>query len=412
MNNFMKWMTDSFAPKVNKISKNPWVASVQDSILAAMPMIFIGSFASILSIAKTYWKVLPDFSPLSSFSFGLFSLFLSYLLPEAIMNHKGHKDVAKQAGIGGIAFFLMMIYPTYNQAGDMILNPNLLGTGGMLTALVAGLFVGFVMNLASKYQLFGDDSGLPDFVTVWFNTLIPILVILLVGWISTFVLKFNLSTGVTTLLTPLINIGGSFIGFVIIVFLGYSFLYSFGMSSWITYQIEMAIALPFIAENAKAAAAGQPIPHIFVEETIGIFTLGGGGATLALCIMMTFIAKSSRMKLVGRAAIIPSIFNINEPVVFGAPIAFNPLLMIPMWTMGLLGPILTWIVMKIGLVPIPSHVFGLWYLPGPIFSYFAISSWRGAVYSLIIFAISWAVYWPFFKVYDRQELAKQNSAAD
>lgn len=411
MNKFIAWMTDSFAPKVNKLAKNPWVASVQDAILAAMPMIFIGSFATILSVVKDFWKGFPDFSPLSAFSFGLFSLFFSYLLPEAIMNHKGHKDVSKQAGIAGMAFFLLMIFPTYTNAGNLVLNPNELGTGGMFTALVAGLFTGFVMNLASKYQMFGKDSALPDFVAVWFNTLIPIIILLIIGWLSTFVFKFNLSTAVTNFFDPLVKIGGSFFGFVIIVFLGYSFLYSFGISSWIIYPIEMAIALPFISENAKAYAAGQPATHIFVEEAIGIFVIGGGGATLALCIMMVFMAKSARMKMIGRAAIIPSIFNINEPVVFGAPITFNPLLMIPMWIMGLLGPILTWIVMKLGLVPIPHHVFDLWYLPAPIFAYFSTNSWQGSVYCIVLFIISWVVYYPFFKIYDKQELALEQETA-
>ncbi|MDY0406523.1 hypothetical protein P5G51_015160 [Virgibacillus sp. 179-BFC.A HS] len=56
MDKFMSWMTDSFSPKINKIAKNPWIASIQDAILAAMPMIFIGSFATILSIVKDFWK--------------------------------------------------------------------------------------------------------------------------------------------------------------------------------------------------------------------------------------------------------------------------------------------------------------------------------------------------------------------
>lgn len=411
MHNVMAWMTDSFAPKVNKIAKNPWIEAFQDGILTAMPMIFIGSFATILGIIKTYWKSFPDFSMISTFSFGLFSLFLAYLIPEAVMLHKKHKDVAKPAGLAGIAFFLMLIYPVFNKAGNIILNTSLLGTGGMLTALVAGLFVAFIMNLAAKFQLFGEDSGLPDFVSTWFNTLIPIIIILVVGWLLTFQFDFNMTNAIEAIFHPLVKIGGSFWGFVIIIFLGYSFLYSFGISSWIIYPVEMAIALPAIAANAKAVSAGLPATNIFVEEAIGIFVIGGGGATLALCIMMTFMAKSARMKMVGRAALIPSIFNINEPVVFGAPIAFNPLLMIPMWIMGLLGPILTWLVMKIGLIPVPPHVFDLWYLPSPIFAYFSTGSFAAPIYVIVLFIISWFVYLPFFKLSDKAELEKEQQVA-
>jgi len=408
MDNLTNWMTDRFAPKVNKIVKNPWIASIQESILTGMPMIFIGSFVTVLSLVRDILPSFPDFSLLSTFSFGLFSLFMSFLLPEAIMNNKGYKSAAKPAGLAGIAFFLMLVFPTINdEKGIITLATAELGTGGMLVALVAGLFVGLVMTIASKYQLIGEDSALPDFVAAWFNTILPIALVLLVGWIFTFQLRFNMSAAIMTALQPLVNIGGSFGGFVLIVFLGYSFLYSFGISSWIIYPVEIAIALPAIAENARNAAKGLPATNIFTEEVVGMFVIGGGGATLALCIMMTFMAKSSRMKIVGRAAIIPSIFNINEPVVFGAPIAFNPTLMVPMWIMGLLGPISAWVVMKIGLVPIPEHVFDLWYLPAPIFAYISTNSINGLIYTVVLFIISWLIYLPFFKVYDKQALLEE-----
>lgn len=403
----MNWMTESFAPKANKIAKNPWVASVQDAVLAGMPMIFIGSFATILSVINDLWKSFPDFSLLSTFSFGLFSLFLAYLLPESIMKHKDHKDVAKQVGLAGLSFFLLMTYPVFDRAGNLVLDINLLGTGGMLTALVSGFIVGIVMNLASKYQFFDEDSSLPDFVATWFNTLIPIIILLLFGWFLVNQLHFNMSESITTLLMPLVKLGGSFWGFTLIIFLGYAFLYSFGISSWIIYPIEAAIALPGIAENARNAAQGQEATNIFVQEVTNLVVVGGGGATLSLAIMMAFMAKSTRMKIVGRAGIIPSIFNINEPIVFGAPIVFNPLLMIPMWIMGLLGPILAWVTMKIGLVPIPEHVFNLWYLPTPILGYFSTQSFRGVIFVIIIFVISWFVYFPFFKAADNQQLEKE-----
>ena len=47
MNHFMQWMTESFAPRMNKIAKNPWIASIQDSILTTMPVILIGSLVTI-----------------------------------------------------------------------------------------------------------------------------------------------------------------------------------------------------------------------------------------------------------------------------------------------------------------------------------------------------------------------------
>lgn len=412
MDKFMSWMTDRFAPKVNKIAKNAWVASIQDAILTAMPMIFIGSFATILSIVKDFWKGFPDFSMISTFSFGLFSLFLAYLIPESIMNHKGHKGVSKQAGLAGLAFFLMLVYPQITADGHIKFDLNTFGTGGMIAALIAGLFVGFIMNLFSKWKFIGEDSPIPDFVAVWFNTLIPIIVILLIGWIFTFEMNINVYDVVNSIFSPLIHLGQSFWGFVLIFFLGFSFLYTFGISSWVLYPVQTAIALPAIAENQANFAAGKAVTNIFTVETGSLFLIGGGGATLALCIMLAFMAKSQRLRMIGKASLVPSIFNINEPIVFGAPIAFNPILMIPMWINGLLGPILTWFVMKIGLVPIPHEPFQLWYLPGPIQNWIITASIIGLIYFIVLFVLSWIVYYPFFKIYDKQAVKQDAELAE
>lgn len=412
MDKLMSWMTDSFAPKVNKMAKNPWVASVQSAILAAMPMVFIGSFATILSIVKDYWKGFPDFSLLSTFSFGLFSLFLAYLIPEAVMNNKGHKEVSKQAGLAGLAFFLILVFPTITAEGQIRFDLNSFGTAGMISALVAGLFVGFVMNLFSKWKFIGEDSAIPDFVAVWFNTLIPITLILLVGWIFTFELHINLYNVVNSIFSPLINLGQGFWGFVLINFLGFSFLYTFGISSWVLYPVTAAITLPAIAQNQANFEAGKAVTNIFTAEAANLFLIGGGGATLALVIMLAFMAKSQRLRMIGKASFIPAIFNINEPVVFGAPIAFNPILMVPMWIIGLVGPILTWFVMKIGFVPIPHSPFQLWYLPVPIQSWIVTESIRGVIFFVILFAITWIIYYPFFKVYDKQAVQQDAELAE
>ena len=408
MKKFIHWMTEDFSPKVNKISRNPWVSAIQDSLLTAMPMIFIGSFATILTLIRNYIPGFPDVQPISDFSFGLFSLFLAYLIPEQIMTKKKNRSTSKQAGLAGISFFLMIIMPLFDIDGNITLSFGNLGAGGMVAALLSGLLVGFIMNLFSSFSFFKKDTPIPDFVTVWFNTLIPIVIILVIGWVFSFILKISLFDQIYVFLSPLISVGQSFWGMVIVAFVGYAFLYTFGISSWILYPIESAIALPGISENMSAVANGQEPMNIFVNETLNMFIIGGGGATLALAIMMAFLSKSKKNKLIGRTTLVPSIFNINEPLIFGAPVAFNPILMIPMWIMGLVGPILTYIVMKVGIVPISTSTFELWYVPTPIQAFFSTHSFTAVIYVLLLFAVSFAVYYPFFKIYDNQSLEEEN----
>lgn len=409
MKRFMNWVTDNFSPKVNKIARNPWVYAIQNAILSAMPFVFIGSFATLLSIIHDFWGSFPDLSMISTFSFGLFSLYLAYLIPESVMNQKGHKDVAKPSGLAGVSFFLMLVSPKLLEGDVIQFDINTLGAGGMIAALVVGLFVGFVMNLFSKWKLIGEDSAIPDFVAVWFNTLIPIILILLIGWLFTFELNINLYEVINSILSPLIKLGGGFWGFVIVSFLGYSFFYTFGISTWVIFPVQSAIALPAIAENQANVAAGLEPTNIFTAETIQLITIGGGGATLSLVIMLAFMAKSNRLKAIGKASFIPSLFNINEPIIFGAPIAFNPILMIPMWINGLLLPILIWFAMKLNMMPIPYDPFQLWYLPAPFLNWVIVKSITGLIFFVIAFVISWLIYYPFFKAYDRQVLQEDES---
>ena len=85
MNKIMDFMTNKFAPKVNKIVKNPWVSAIQDSIMAALPLVFVGSLVTVVSLLKNLFVGLPDFSMISNFSFGMFGLIVSFLIPYYLM---------------------------------------------------------------------------------------------------------------------------------------------------------------------------------------------------------------------------------------------------------------------------------------------------------------------------------------
>lgn len=106
---------------------------------------------------------------------------------------------------------------------------------------------------------------------------------------------------------------------------------------------------------------------------------------------------------------IPSIFNINEPLIFGAPVAFNPILMVPMWIIGFIAPVVTWFALNFNLVPRISILWSFWYLPKPIGA-FVVGGMQGLILLAIIFAISWIVYYPFFKIYDKQCLEEEQKA--
>ena len=161
------------------------------------------------------------------------------------------------------------------------------------------------------------------------------------------------------------------------------------------------------AANEALVAAGMAPTNIHINEFFKMITIGGQGSTLALCIFMAFLAKSKRLKTIGRASLIPGIFNINEPLVYGAPIAFNPILMIPFWAAGLANGIIVWLGFSTGFMKIPTEVFRI-KLPSFIYAPMCVKSLNGLWVILIAFAVTAVIWYPFFKTYDKQCMLEED----
>lgn len=274
----------------------------------------------------------------------------------------------------------------------------------MLVSLVAGLFSGLIMSLFGSFSFFGEDSALPDFVSKWFDNMLPITVIMFVGWGLIYGLNFDMFEIIVRVFKPVSDIAQTLPGFVLLNFL-VVFIYSLGISGWVLSPITYSIQLGAIAANAAAVASGGVATNIYVYEVIqtGWITLGGLGATLPLVIMMC-LSRVGRIKAIGRACIVPSIMNINEPVIFGAPVAWNPFLMLPMWIGTVVISITTYLSMSMGFVTIPSKVFNLWYVPFGISTFTVNQDVRGLIVLAINIVLLFMIWYPFFKAYEKEEI--------
>ncbi|MDZ5000951.1 PTS sugar transporter subunit IIC, partial [Clostridium perfringens] len=123
------------------------------------------------------------------------------------------------------------------------------------------------------------------------------------------------------------------------------------------------------------------------------------------CILFIF-SKSAYLKQVGKFSIIPGIFNINEPIMFGAPIVLNPILAIPFVVGPVINCTITYIAMSLNLVSKVS-VMAPWVLPSPIKAAMATNDWRAAVLVIINFTISLVIFYPFFKMYEKNLLKEE-----
>ena len=92
---------------------------------------------------------------------------------------------------------------------------------------------------------------------------------------------------------------------------------------------------------------------------------------------------------------------------FGAPVVWNPILMIPLCLNSIIIPSLMYLVMRIGLVPIPSAPMQMWYLPNIVQGYLTTNSMSGVILVIALFAVSWLIWMPFFRVFEKQQYKEE-----
>ncbi len=399
MKKAIDWVQEHVAPAVGKLNSNPYVMALQGGFQQVVPVILVGSFANLITTVKNLVSWLPDLSVITNYTFGLIGLFLAFIVPYGILEAKGQAREKVIAGFSGVAIFVLL-----TADADMNIQTGYFGTGGMTTAIIFGLIVGAVLSNFYKLGLL-KNSPLPPAVATWFETIIPLFVMVLCAYLA---VKngFDAFNFFTTLFGPLQAVGNTLFGFIIFYFITALF-YVLGLSAWAIWPVFALIALPNMAANVELVAAGQPAAYINTVETVYVafLCMGGTGCTLALNVLALF-GKSKHVKSMGFACIAPSLFNINEPIMYGLPVCLNPILMIPYLIVAVVIPILTWVVLKIGLVPIPAMSFLLTYIPYPIGAWM-LCGIMGVLLVLVIFAVTAAIFYPFLSVYDRQMLEEE-----
>lgn len=403
MKSFMNWLAESFAPKMNELFSRPWPAAISSAMQRIIPFILVGSLIFLYNVLYSFIPVLPDLSALIDYSFGLIALIVAFTMANQVMEQLKHKEYGNSAGLTAISVLFMATVPfVENDSLSSFLGT--IGPSGIAVGMIVGIFVGAVFHNWGKLK-FLKDSDLPDFFKGWINTVIPIVISLGLTMVIVFVLKINVTEAILSVFVPLESIAQTLPGFLLLCFIP-AFFYTMGISSWLFSAITSPIYLSAIQRNIDAVAQGMPPTEIVTNETIftlAFITMGGMGATLGLNLWMMF-SKSSRLKTLGRIFIVPSIFNINEPIMFGAPVVFNPLLMLPAWINAIVGPIYVWILMSTGLLSIPAELVWVGQIPAPFSSVMVTQDMRALLWWVLLLVIYLVIWYPFFKVYEREVL--------
>ena len=134
------------------------------------------------------------------------------------------------------------------------------------------------------------------------------------------------------------------------------------------------------ADNARLFAEHRltiaQSAHVVTNEFYNNFiNLTGSGITIGLIVFTLVAAKSVQLKSIGKLELVPGIFNINEPFLFGLPIVMNPMLAVPFFLTSLVVAASTYLVIRTGIVPPLSGVAAPWTTPAVI-SGFLIGGWK------------------------------------
>ena len=398
------WLEKYLVPVMNKITQNFWFGIVADAILYIVPFSMVSTIPSLWGILRRFVPVLPDISALSTYSFGMIGLFVVFIIPYNCLTKLEKKDRAMIAGFTGIGAY-MLCMNMVSVDGGYLVDLSKFGAGGMFTSMFVGLIVALVYKLMIQFSFFGEDSVIPDFVKNWFDNILAILISLFIAFLFTNILKIDVFTMVQFLMKPVTGFAQSMPGVAMITFLQNIF-YFFGISGWVFTPVTRTITQAAMAENAALVAEGLAPKNIYAYGFSRYHHIGGQGATLPLAFYMLF-AKSKRYRVLGKATLVPSIFNINEPLQDGAVVG-NPFMLIPTVLIAIILPAFSYLWFTFGWGTINYVNFDMNFAPNAI-SAFMMSGgdFRNVILVCINLLIAAIIWFPFFKAADKAELQKE-----
>ena len=424
MNIFTDWLDKTLMPISTKLSENKYLSALQDGLMFSMPILIVGSICIIIGdfplpiFQETMTSLLGDiwgtwcWDIMVPATTGLVSL-LSIIGIANSLAIKNKVESLSAVGISLSAYFILLAQ--MEDGGFAVSNFEAQGLfTAMITALVATSIYSYVVN---RNWIIRMPESVPSFVARSFNALIPAAVTLPVFLIVRILVSLTPYGTVTSfviqaLQMPLANITTSLIGTLFASFLN-SFIWFFGIhGSSVVDSFMDPIWYATRAENLAIyqTAATAVRPYIVTMDFINFFVfLTGSGITLPLTIIMAYKCKSKRLKQIGKLSILPGIFNVNEPVIFGMPIVLNPMMLVPFVLAPTCSVLIAYLSMYMGLVPYPTGVTIPWTTPAPIAGWLMCNDWRGGLLQIVVLIVSGLIYHPFIKSLDKKYIVEENA---
>lgn len=424
MDRFMDKIGEAITPIATKMTSNRYLSAIKEGFFGSTPILIAGSIFLLFTslpfsgyadfMAGLFGEGWMDFFYLPyQVSFKLMAFFVVVGMARSLAKYY-NVDSKLAIALSFVGIFLLTPVIATDQGMKGLPLDNFSAQGLFVCMISTAISVEIYRWCVQKGFTIKMPESVPSNVSTAFAAVIPAFLIILVfnfirmGFAAT---SFsNAQTFIFSILQqPLQSLGGTLPATVLVLLIE-AVIWCFGIhGSSIVSSVMNPIWYALSAENLAAFEAGIAMPHIVNYQFISFFVkLGGVGATLSLTLLCLFKSRSDQYKALGKLGIGASLFNINEPIIFGFPIVLNPMMMIPFVLSNVMVGVVTYLSIWGGIVPYINGV-NLPYTIPAIISGFMICGWQGALLQVILLLMTGAIYYPFFKACDKQAYEEEQA---
>ncbi|MGM0124590.1 PTS system, cellobiose-specific IIC component [Enterococcus sp. AZ194] len=441
MEKISNWLDKRIVPIAAVLNSNRFISAIRDGFIATFPITMPASIVALINnvlldpdsmIAQVLFlpKLFPHlkdaqqvFSAVGNGTLSLMSIFVTFLIAYNLSKHN-RSDNPVTAGLIAIVSF-MILYPKPEwlkgiSEGNYI-TTDYLGAKGLFLAMIVACLIGefFPKLCRNKRLVITLPEQVPPAVAQSFSALIPVTLVILFTSVLAFLSFLYKEQGINEVVynwiqTPIRNMGSNLVGvYVLTLLLGLFWFMGIHGSATLN-PIIAAIFTEMDLTNSQHVLAGKPLSELPYPATYGLLSatygyMGGAGMTLGLIIAILIVTKRKDYREVAKMSLVPGIFNINEPIIFGLPIILNPFLAIPFIFTPVISLTLAYFATIVFKIVPPAGIGVAWTVPGPLQTFLGTGgSIAGLLLGLVCLGVSVIVYIPFLKAADAYARREKN----
>ncbi len=460
MNNLTK-IKESIFSFLSKVAEQRHLIALRDGMLASIPIILVGSTFLLLG---SQWEVINKYFPTIAnsnfgqwysanqgnilipfrFTMGMLSVYVAFSIACSLA--KSYNMPILPQGMGAVACFFLTMKPVNipiipNGRPELLIKLRPLGGDGLFLAIICGLLtveisrlVMYLWDKLSKKENYKDNKesqdkensiecedkedsknsenckdnkenqdNIPPAVAEAFMSFLPLLIVIFLVWTISYLFNIDIYSSLIAMMKPLEQMGDTVYCVVVVNI----FMHIFGFAGLhgisVINGVFFALWQKFLLMNTEMHAMnlGAVLPTITAYPFYQWFIwIGGAGTTLPLPFMLLF-SKNKHLKNVGKISLIPSLFNVNEPLIFGIPIVANPIFLIPFILAPTCCGIISFLAFQANLVCRP-FIEVPWVLPAFFGAPLCCQDLRALILLFINMTVSAFIWLPFLKAYEKK----------